>query len=165
MNQSSGNTVSGRWLVVAMFTLGFTATGLLFLYWNLHLLPYMPLQEAIVAEFEDSAPRVEGGKRKLHNEDSPMLLRIVMRVPYDPTVEDTPTRIKLDATVDRLKELAREKIPVDAFREFQLMEVHLYHPIREKEIRELTIESQLTASADVDQQLLPVKDQETPPGK
>ena len=54
-------TISGSRLVIAMFGMAIVATGLLWFYWDLHLMPYMPLQEALAEEFEDSSPRVEGG--------------------------------------------------------------------------------------------------------
>ena len=135
----------GRYLVLAMFAMGFTATGLLFLYWNLHLMPFMPLQEAIVAEFEDSAPRVEGGYRKMHR-DSIALLRIVMRVPFDPTISSDEVDGILETHMLRLRELSSQHVSLD---EYQMLEVHFYHPVKEKDIRERAMRRDLKTWQDV----------------
>ena len=57
--------LTGRKVVASMFLMGICATAFLYGYWTLHLMPFMPLQEAIVAEFPGSAPRVNGGTSPL----------------------------------------------------------------------------------------------------
>ena len=39
----AARTISGRWLVIGMFAMGITATGLLYAYSTLHLGPFKPL--------------------------------------------------------------------------------------------------------------------------
>jgi hypothetical protein len=34
-----------------MFAFGIVATGTMWAYWHLHLMPFMPLQESLAAEF------------------------------------------------------------------------------------------------------------------
>ena len=136
----------GRYIVCSMFGLGLTATGLLFLYWNLHLMPFMPLQEAIVAEFEGSAPRVEGGQRKMHR-DSPTLLRIVMKVDFDPTENSTEATDSLEHRMTRLKDLASRHVQVSDYR---MLEVHFYHLVKEKNVRERVIRRDFSTWQDLD---------------
>ena len=44
-------TISGKSVVISMFVLAVVLIGALYTYWNLHLMPFMPLQEALAAEF------------------------------------------------------------------------------------------------------------------
>ncbi|MFN6151495.1 MAG: hypothetical protein ACK5BP_16175, partial [Planctomyces sp.] len=83
---TSKKPVSGRTVVVLMFVMGILATAFLYTYWTLHLTPFMPLQEAIVREFPGSAPRVNGGRKKIHKQ-TPMILRIAIKSETDPTSE------------------------------------------------------------------------------
>lgn len=76
--------ISGSAVVVGMLTLGIMATGLLFVYFELHTRPFRPLREAIGREFRHSRPNVEGGRLKGRG---PMILRISLSVPFDPTVD------------------------------------------------------------------------------
>ncbi len=137
---------AGRYIVFSMFGLGLTATGLLFLYWNLHLMPFMPLQEAIVAEFEGSAPRVEGGQRKMHR-DSPTLLRIVMKVDFDPTENSPKTIDSLEHRMARLKDLASQHVQTSDYR---MLEVHFYHLVKEKDVRERVMRRDFSTWQDLD---------------
>ncbi len=137
--EGSDKRVSGRLVVIAMFTLGIVATGILWTYWNLHLMPFMPLQEALSSEFEESSPRVDGGRRKIHK-GTPMVLRVVMRVPFDPTVSDAETQTKIEERLDRTRELAIKHTAID---EYELLDVHLYFEPKEKEIRQKTFQKTL----------------------
>jgi hypothetical protein len=141
----NSGSVSGRKVVAAMLALGVGITGLLFLYWNLHLMPFMPLQKAIVQEFKNSSPRVEGGRRKMHQQ-TPMMLRVVMRVAFDPTAEDDKTIAELSRHMDRIRELASQQVPIS---EYELLEVNFYFPVREKEIHEKQIRKSLSTWQDV----------------
>ncbi len=145
--QSSGAGVSGRSLVIAMFSLGLTATGLLFLYWNMHLMPFMPLQQAIAADFRNSSPRVEGGRRKLHG-GTPMLLRIVVRVPFDPLADTAETAAGTERWLNRLRELSEQHVRLS---DYEILEVHFYFPVKEKEIRQKTIRRSLATWQEVDE--------------
>ena len=76
--------ISGKVIVGSMFFMGICATTFLYTFWTLHLMPFMPLQEAIVKEFPGSAPRVDGGRKKLHK-GTPNVLRIVLKSEVDPS--------------------------------------------------------------------------------
>lgn len=120
--------VSGRKVVLAMFTLGIVATGVLWTYWQLHLMPFMPLQRALFEEFEDSRPHVEGGSRKMHK-GTPAILRVVMRVPFDPTADDPQTKEQLQHRFDRTRALAAQHTDLDQYQE---LEMHLYAEEKEQ---------------------------------
>lgn len=132
-------TISGSKLVIAMFGLAITATSILWFYWDMHLMPYMPLQEAIALEYKDSSPRVDGGQRKIHK-GTPMILRVVMRVPFDPTSSDAATQDKIEARIARTKQLATTHTEVE---KFQTLEVHMYFQPKEKTIKQKTFEKSL----------------------
>ncbi|MCR9199985.1 MAG: hypothetical protein NXI04_15220 [Planctomycetaceae bacterium] len=132
-------TVSGSKLVVAMFTMAIVATSLLWFYWDLHLMPYMPLQEALASEFDDSSPRVDGGQRKMHK-GTPLILRVVMRVPFDPTLPDEQTQGQIERRLERTKELAGEYTEIDRF---ETLEVHLYFQPKEKTLKQKTFSKSL----------------------
>ena len=138
-NPRNDKIVSGRLVVVAMFTMGIVATGILWTYWHLHLMPFMPLQEALSKEYDHSSPRVDGGRRKSHK-GTPSVLRVVMRVPFDPTVSDEETQKKIEARLDRTRELAMKYTAID---EYELLDVHLYYEAKEDEIRQKTFPKQL----------------------
>jgi hypothetical protein len=122
--------VTGPRVVAAMFTMGIVATGLLYAYWTLHLMPFMPLQEAIVAEFPGSAPRVDGGQQRMHRV-SPKLLRIQMKCSFNPLAEDAETATAREHLLQRISDLVREKVE---FPGLDLIELHLYKLVQEKEI-------------------------------
>lgn len=116
--------LSGRAVIVGLFVFGFLLTGLLWLYWALHVAPFRPLQDALAAEIRDSSPRVDGGQRRMHK-GTPHILRITLRVPFDPV---TDTR-RAEATLDRIEAVARQKIDLDSYDE---LEVHMFQGIPEK---------------------------------
>jgi hypothetical protein len=161
---AGGPTISGRVVVVSMFVFGMIATGLLYAYWTLHLMPFMPLQEAIVAEFKGSAPRVDGGKRKLHKE-TPTILRIVMKTEIDPTATDPETLQTIAKMQKRVAELAKEKVQMPTL---DFIELHLYQLVKEKVIREKSFRLDLKTEAawkEIDPRAMsgaPVNDSESP---
>lgn len=139
---SNHKTISGSKLVLAMFGLAITATSILWFYWDMHLMPYMPLQEALATEFKDSSPRVDGGQRKIHK-GTPMILRVVMRVPFDPTSSDIDIQNQIESRIARTKELAISHTEID---KFQTLEVHMYFQPKEKTIKQKTFEKSLETS-------------------
>lgn len=141
-DSGSEKTVSGNLVIVIMFTLGICATGLLWTYWHLHLMPFMPLQESLAAEFSKSSPRVDGGRRKTHK-GTPMILRVVMRVPFDPTAEDAETQDQIAHRLDRTRELAVSHTAID---EYELLEVHLYQELKEKQLHQKLFLKELTGT-------------------
>lgn len=110
---------SGRWVVVSMFGFAVTAVGLLYVYWDLHTAPFRPLQEALAHEFEDSHPLVQGGQEKMHK-GTPRVLRIVLRVGFDPNDELNNARV--ENMLDRIAELAEEH---HGLANYETLEVHL----------------------------------------
>jgi len=124
-------TISGRWLVVGMFAFGFAITGSIWVYWNLHVAPFLPFQNALAAEFEDSRPRVEGGQRKMHQQ-TPHILRITMKVDFNPVKEGR----QFDEFINRLVEFTQANFDLKPYDE---LEIHTYWPEPEKEIRQRSI--------------------------
>ena len=136
--------ISGRKVVVGMFVFGICATGLLFLYWKLHLMPFMPLQEAIETEFPGSAPRVEGGQEKMQK-DTPTILRIVMKSQTDPTAVDIESLRAISAVRTRVAELAKEKVQLP---DLDFIELHIYKLLQEQEIRKKSFRLDVKAGSE-----------------
>ncbi|RLS33301.1 MAG: hypothetical protein DWH78_12725 [Planctomycetota bacterium] len=124
--------LTGRKVVASMFVMGICATAFLYGYWTLHLMPFMPLQEAIVAEFPGSAPRVNGGKKKLHK-DTPTILQIGMKLKFDPTGTDAVTVGAVQNVQSRIHELVKQKVN---FPELDIVELYIYQLQQERDIRE-----------------------------
>lgn len=122
--------ISGRWVVAGMLALGIVFTAALWFYWHLHMAPFRPLQDALAAEFPDSAPRVEGGQRKMH-EGTPRILRITMKVDFDPAMNTE----KGESFLRRVAAFVHKQHDLAGYDRFAL---HLYHPIPEREIRQRT---------------------------
>jgi hypothetical protein len=93
--------VSGKPLVIGLFSLGIIATIILFVYWDRHTKPFRPLREAIGRKFRHSRPNVEGGRPKGRG---PWTLRISMTVEFSP-VEETE---KGQEVFDQVMELVRQ---------------------------------------------------------
>lgn len=138
-NKTGSIELSGRSVVLAMFLFGLAATGTLWAYWHYHTAAFRPLQEAIAGEFAQSVPKVDGGQRKMH-EGGPRLLRIVMRVDFDPTQDDS----RAQQLADRVLELVKEHQDV---RQFETLELHLFQGVPEEKIRERTLERPLSPSS------------------
>ena len=127
-----------------MFAMGIGATALLYGYWTLHLMPFMPLQEAIVAEFPGASPRVDGGKKRMHK-DTPTILRIVMKSHIDPTGTDADSVNAMTVLRKRIAELVVEKVN---FPGMNFIELHVYQLLQEKEIREKSWRLDVQANSD-----------------
>lgn len=124
--------LTGPRVVASMFAMGICATAFLYGYWTLHLMPFMPLQEAIVAEFPGSSPRVDGGKKRMHK-DTPTILRIVMKSQINPNGTDADSVNAMLALRKRIAELVGEKV---SFPGMDFIDLHVYQLLQEKEIRE-----------------------------
>lgn len=140
--QNSGNPVqtslpvrrfhAGRWVVVGLFLFAIVLTGTLWFYWKRHIAPYLPLQQALAKKFPGCKPRVEGGQRKIQK-STPKILRITMKVEFDPTKHKK--RINLFA--DRVAAFVGGEIDLQAYNS---LELHFYWPDPEKKIHEKTLE-------------------------
>ncbi|MFZ9089566.1 MAG: hypothetical protein ACO3FE_05695 [Planctomycetaceae bacterium] len=136
MSTAAEETTTPRWLngrtvVISMFLLGIMATAFLYTYWTLHLTPFMPLQEALVLEFPGSAPRVDGGQKKIHKQ-TPMVLRVAMKTETDPFSEVPEDVEEIGRMQARLWGLTEELNPLPGLQE---LELHAYKLVKEEEIR------------------------------
>lgn len=125
-SRASGRALPGHWVVVGMFGFGILATSLIWLYWNLHVAPYMPVQLALEERFADSSPRVEGGQRKMHKL-TPSILRVVMRVSFNPQT-DVAAR---DEFLSGVAEVLNKQLSLESYDHFEL---HMYQPDPERKL-------------------------------
>lgn len=125
--------ISGKVVILGMFAFAACMTALMWFYWKMNLAPFLPLQQAIVAnqEFAESRPVVEGGRRK-GQEDAPNTLRVTMKVDYDPN-ENLVRIEKLEQTI---LELAKKSLP--QFSEYDQLELNVYWPKQETELTPIT---------------------------
>ncbi|MGQ0636295.1 MAG: hypothetical protein ACT4QC_16900 [Planctomycetaceae bacterium] len=82
-------------------------------YWKLHLAPFMPLQKALVQAYPGSSPRVEGGR---HKPSEPALLRLVLKVEFNPIESDA----RVPAMIDRIIAIAREYVDFSRYEELEI---------------------------------------------
>jgi hypothetical protein len=127
--------VSGRVVVVAMFLFGITTTTGLWTYWTFHTGPFRPLQDALAKEFPRSLPRVDGGQRKMRP-GMPKILRVVLRVEFDPVAESG----KGEQLLTRVEAVSRRHIDLD---QYDVLDLYLYEGVPEQEIREREFERKL----------------------
>lgn len=111
--------VSGKVVVIGMFAFGLLATGVLWLYWELHTRPFRPLQDALAMHYPGAAPRVDGGQRKMHK-GTARILRIVMKVEFDPAQDEEQAA----GFVRNVAAFVKTKADLS---DWDLLEVHLYH--------------------------------------
>lgn len=129
--------IPGSAVIALMFTFGVLSTGALWTYWFYHTQPFIPLQQAISAEFKGSAPRVDGGARKLHK-GTPTLLWIIMRVDFRPDLD----REKAATVSKRVVELSQENLDLT---NFEQLNIRLFFGELEKEIHTLDAEIPIDA--------------------
>ena len=135
IEQQPPRELSGRKVVLGMFGFGILATGFLYVYWQWQTAPFMPLQMTLAAAFENSSPRVEGGQRKMH-QNTPVILRVVMRVPFDPVQDQRAARRYL-LDVGRV---IQQEINLT---QYDQLDLHLYKPDPEREIQQKTYSEQI----------------------
>jgi hypothetical protein len=109
-----------------MFIFGIAMTGTLWIYWTLHTGPFRPFQDALAAEIPHSVPRVEGGQHKMHK-GTPHVLRVTLRVEFDPVRETT----KGEKIVDRVEKIAARFVDLS---QYDVLQVFLYHGVPEKSL-------------------------------
>jgi hypothetical protein len=131
-------TISGRWVVLTMFAFGIVATGGIWVYWKLHMAPFLPLQKALAAEFPKSSPRVDGGWTKSEFKKAPPTLRVVLRVPYPPEERD----IRVPATIERVIALARAHLD---FTTYETLEIYLVHYVPERAPQQYEFKRKMSA--------------------
>ncbi|MEZ6064294.1 MAG: hypothetical protein R3B90_00980 [Planctomycetaceae bacterium] len=106
----------GRALVFLMLGFGVVMTGIMFAYWELYTREFRPLQAAIAAEFPESTPRAIGGTHKSHLPGHPSVMRIIIRVDFDPRSAEQQAR----EAANRLTEIARRKIDISKYQVFEI---------------------------------------------
>jgi hypothetical protein len=124
----SERRISGRGMVLGMVAFGVLTTSAMWVYWMLHTGPFRPFQDALAAAFPHSSPRVDGGQRKMHK-GTPRILRVVMRVDFDPTA-DTAHGEKV---VDAVEQIAGQYLDLNGYEE---LEVYLFEGVPEKDVRQ-----------------------------
>jgi len=125
---------AGRWVVMALLTFGAVLTGINWLYWKWHVSPFLPLQKKLADTWPDSRPRVEGGHRKMHK-DTPKILRVTMKIDFDPRTQSGQERAKQFA--ERVAAFVTEH--VQSLSDYEYLELHFYWPEPEKKIHEVSI--------------------------
>ncbi len=149
-------TISGRWLVIGMFAMGITLTGLLYAYSTLHLGPFRPLQDAIAQEFPGSAPRIDGGKKKPHK-NTPTILRILVKTEVDPLSEREESIQSLICHAETHRRIGSGK---GATARSRILEMHVYKLLKEDEIHKRSYRLELETGTDwieIDQRGDPVE--------
>ena len=123
--------VRGQWAVLGMLLFGGLLTTVLWIYWERHSAPFRPLQDAIAREFPRSRPRVQGGRRKMH-EEGPRILQVVLKVDFNPQNEER----NAEDVADRVVALAQAHQDLSRYDQ---IEIHLFWPEPEREIVERQI--------------------------
>jgi hypothetical protein len=131
--------VSGRWMVVGLIAFGVLTTASMWIYWTLHVGPFRPLQDALAVAFPHSSPRVNGGQRKMHK-GTPRVLRVVLRVDFDPVLE----KARGEGVVDVVQGMAGKYLDLGNYDELQ---VFLFHGVPEQELRQQEYNRTLHPSA------------------
>lgn len=113
--------ISGKLVVAGMLLMGLSATAVMFIYWDLHTKPFRPLTEAIGRTFKYSLPNVEGGRHK----KGPMTLRIAMRVPFPPEVDEQSAQ----ETLQTVQGLIRKHADLTGYERVQ---IHFFQMVPEE---------------------------------
>jgi len=137
--RTSERRVSGSGMVLAMLAFGVVITGSMWVYWTLHTGPFRPLQDALAAAFPNSSPRVDGGQRKMHK-GTPKILRVVLRVEFDPTADTA----RGERVVDSVQQIAGQHLDLNAYDE---LEVFLFQGVPEKDVRQQEFKRTLSPAA------------------
>lgn len=124
----------GKWVVVIMFGLGFLATGFMFVYWNMHVGPFVPFQKLLEQEFPNSKPLVEGGQRKMRD-PYPKILRVTMKVNFDPTAKSEKRKLYVSRVEKLIIERFDDVMQDFALSDFEKFELYLFLPQPEKKVK------------------------------
>ena len=134
---SATGGIPGRKVVLAMFAFGIAGTSLIWIYWNWHVAPFMPVQMALEEQFADSSPRVEGGQRKMHK-STPTLLRVDMRVPFNPKTQVSEREkfvLGVGSVLDKHLKLA----------DYESFELNMYQPNPEQRLVQQQVQLEMSA--------------------
>ncbi|HET6326373.1 MAG TPA: hypothetical protein VFG04_16990 [Planctomycetaceae bacterium] len=131
--------ISGRGMVLGMLAFGVLTTTSMWVYWTLHTGPFRPFQDALAAAFPHSSPRVDGGQQKMHK-GTPRILRVVMRVDFDPTADAA----RGEKVVDSIEQIAGRYLDLSTYDE---LEVYLFEGVPEKDVRQQEFTRHLGSAA------------------
>lgn len=118
-----------------MFAFGLLMVALLWGYWDRYTGPFRSLQYAIADRFPGSSPRVIGGQHKSHKGDSPVTLRIVVRIHDDEFNPETD----LTLSEERALALVRMAAEHQRLEDYDVLDVHLIQRVPEQETRHWTV--------------------------
>jgi hypothetical protein len=105
--------VPGKYVVLAMLGFGIFTTGFMWIYTYLNNQPFIPLRHALVQKFKrETSPRVEGGKERGRG---PSKLRIVLTVPFDPSLDTPEVKTQREAMERDTMELARQHLDLSGY--------------------------------------------------
>jgi hypothetical protein len=144
--QSVFGRISGRGVVVAMFSMGILATGFLWAYWTVQMTPFMPLQEVLESEFPKSRPQVKGGTIKKSGDT---VLKVVLQTDFNPRSDSEAVQAKIKARLDRTRELASELADLPSY---SILAMHLYFPMKEQGISQKTFFRDVATCAELDEE-------------
>jgi hypothetical protein len=125
----------GRWIVIGMLLFGVALTATDWVYWKLHVAPFLPLQKLLAENYDGSRPRVEGGQRKMHK-GTPKILRVTMKLKFDPAAKDGKRRV--DEFSRELAAFVARNYPELA--DYEILELNLYWPKPETELKPLEVQ-------------------------
>ncbi len=130
---SSKRSLTGKPVVFGMFLFALIVSIGLWSYWELHTQPFRTLTDQLGDTFPHSNPRVEGGKHGMHKQ-TPLVLRIVMRVSYDLTLNEQ----KYQKQVSEILSIAAQS---GMLKKYEECEIHLYYQPAEQKpaVRSITI--------------------------
>ncbi len=130
---SSKRSLTGKPVVFGMFLFALMVSIGLWSYWELHTQPFRTLTDQLGDTFPHSNPRVEGGKHGMHKQ-TPLVLRIVMRVSYDLTLNEQ----KYQKQVSEILSIAAQS---GMLKKYEECEIHLYYQPAEQKpaVRSITI--------------------------
>lgn len=114
---TTNRSISGRFVVLALFVLGIAAGIAVYIFWTMHFAPFIPLQRALSDEFESVRPRVEGGRHR----GGPAILRVVLHVKEAPQPDDP----ELETAAARVRQLAATHLDLSRYSELELYFVHM----------------------------------------
>ncbi len=126
---------SGTLLVGGMVAFGLLLTATLYAYWSFHTAPFRPLAESLGRRFPGSAPRVDGGKPRL-DRPGDMVLRVVMKVGFDPNADDA----RAEAFADEVRAFIAGRRSLAGF---DVLELHLFSTTPGREPSQRTFRSRV----------------------
>lgn len=121
-----------------MIAFGVVLAAGLAIYLRLHTARFQSLTSALDERFPGSAPRVDGGKPRL-DQPGENVLRIVMKPPFDPVDEA--------ASEEFAREVMSFALDQPGMQEFNVVEVHLFHELPERELSQRTVRLEVEQSA------------------